>query len=116
MKKKVFSIIGALLAIILSTSTAFAGGSVRLGVSVRLSNETFSLGSLIAKGTLTGLGNNDVTIVLDASGIPVITCTNPGSNDVLGHSSPRVSASGQQALPGNDPLRKNGKSLFTSET
>jgi hypothetical protein len=55
-------------------------------------------------------------MVLTASGIPVITCTNPGNNDVPGQSSPKVTASGHQSLPGNDPARKNGKYIFTTET
>src|SRR6266487_1940494 len=108
--KKVVSIFYALLAAILFTTSALAGGSVKL------SGATFSLGSLIANGTLTGLGRTDVTVVLDASGIPAITCTNNGSNDVPVQSSPKISASGQQSLLGNSPLRKNGKSPFGVET
>jgi hypothetical protein len=63
-----------------------------------------------------GLGNADVTIVLDASGIPAITCTNYGGNDVPGQSYPKVSAVGQQTLDGDDPIRKNGRSPFLTET
>ncbi|HJS19957.1 MAG TPA: hypothetical protein VJ785_14515 [Anaerolineales bacterium] len=116
MKKSFFSVLSALLASILMTTSALAGGSVKLGGSVRLSNESFSLGSLIARGTLTGLGRDDVTIVLEASGTADIICTNPGSNDVPGHSSPKISAVGHQGLPGNDPTRRNGRYLFTTET
>ena len=110
MKKKLLSLLSALLITILITSTAGAGGIVKLGFV------EFSLGSLIAQGYASGLGNTDVTIVLDASGIPAITCTNNGGNDVPGQSSPKVSASGQTSLLGNDPVRKNGRSPFGVET
>ncbi len=110
MKKKVLSVLSAFIAAIMLSTSALAGGSVKL------SSVTFQLGSLIANGTLTGLGRTDVTVVLDASGIPAITCTNHGNNNVPGQSYPKVSASGQQALPGNNPIRKNGKSLFGVET
>ena len=108
--KKTVAVLYAFLASILITTSALAGGSVKLSIV------TFNLGSLIANGTLTGLGNTDVTVVLEASGIPVIFCTNNGSNEVPGQSSPRISASGRQALPGSDPLRKNGRSPFDVET
>ena len=110
MKKKILSVLSALLVSVFLTTSALAGASIKL------SSVTFSLGSLIANGTLTGLGRTDVTVVLDASGVPVITCTNNGSNDVRGQSSPKVSASGEQSLLGNDPIRKNGKSPFDVET
>jgi hypothetical protein len=110
MNKRLFSIMAVLLISSLITSTASAGGAVRL------TNIKFNLGSLIASGYASGLGNTDVTVVLDASGIPAITCTNHGGNDVPGQSSPKVSASGEQTLLGNDPLRKNGKAAFLTET
>ena len=110
MKKKLYSIMAMLLIASLFTSTVSAGGAVRL------TNIKFSLGSLIANGYASGLGNTDVTVVLDASGIPAITCTNYGGNDVPGQSYPKVSASGQQTLLGNDPIRKNGKAAFFTET
>ncbi|MCK6540003.1 MAG: hypothetical protein L6Q26_08085 [Anaerolineales bacterium] len=110
MNKKLFTILAALMILTLSTSTVFAGGAVKL------SGVTFSLGSLIASGFASGLGNTDVTIVLDASGIPAVVCTNYGGNDVPGQSYPKVSATGQQTLDGADPIRKNGKSPFFTET
>ncbi len=110
MKKRIYSIMTMFLIASLFTSTVSAGGAVRLtGIS-------FRLGSLIADGYASGLGNTDVTVVLDARGIPAITCTNHGGNAVPGQSSPKVSASGEQTLLGNDPLRKNGKAAFLAET
>ncbi len=110
MKKRLFSVLTVLLITALMTSTASAGAAVKL------SGIQFSLGSLIANGYASGLGNTDVTVVLDASGIPAVTCTNYGGNDVPGQSYPKVSASGEQTLLGNDPLRKNGKASFFTET
>lgn len=110
MKKKLYTILTALLITLLTTSPVFARGAVKL------SNVTFSLGSLIATGYAGGLGTTDVTVVLDASGVPAVTCTNYGGNDVPGQSYPKVSATGQQTLLGNDPLRKNGRAAFLTET
>lgn len=110
MNKRLFSALAVLLIATLMTSTVYAGGAVKL------SGVSFSLGSLIAKGYASGLGSTDVTVVLDASGIPAITCTNYGGNDVPGQSYPKVSATGQQTLLGNDPIRKNGKAPFFTET
>lgn len=129
MKKKILSILSALLIATLITSTA-AAGAIKLTVKFSLSSEgtsstsTFasalgdssSFDALIASGYASGLGNTDVTIGLDASGDADITCINNGSNDVPGRSSPKVSASGQQTLFGNDPVRKNGKSPFEAHT
>jgi hypothetical protein len=110
MKKKLYTILTVLLIAMLTTTPVLARGNIKL------SSITFDLGSLIAKGYASGLGNTDITIVLDASGIPAINCTNHGGNNVPGQSSPRISASGQQSLLGNDPIRKNGKAAFFTET
>lgn len=110
MKKKFLSLLMVLLVSVLMVSSVSAGGAVKL------SGVQFSLGSLIAEGFASGLGNTDVTVVLDASGIPAITCTNYGGNDVPGQSYPKVSASGWQFLLGSDPRTKNGRSPFKTET
>jgi hypothetical protein len=107
-KRKGISILTALVAAILITTTVFAG-SIRLSVS-------FSLGSLIAQGSASGLGNQDVKIVLEASGVPVVTCTNKGGNQAPGQNPPKVSASGVSVLFGFDEVRKNGKSPYGVET
>jgi hypothetical protein len=110
MKKKILSLLSVLLILTLLTSPVSAGGAVKL------SSVQFSLGSLIANGTLSGLGRTDVSVVLDASGIPQVTCINNGNNSVPGQSSPKVSASGNQFLDGDSSVRKNGKSPFGVET
>jgi hypothetical protein len=109
MQKKIISVITALLAAIFITSTVFAG-------AIKLRGVSFSLGSLIAQGTLTGLGNENVRVSLKASGFPVVSCTNLGGNQAPGQNPPKISASGEQLLFGFDLTRKNGKSPFDVET
>ena len=110
MNKRALALISALLMGIVIFTNAFATGGVKL------SGVNFSLGSLIANGSVSGIGKTDVTMVLDASGIPEIVCTNGGGNQVPGQSSPKITAEGSQSLAGNNPLRKNGKSPFGVET
>jgi hypothetical protein len=111
MKKKFLSLFYAFLAALLITTSVGAGGAVRL------SSASFSLGSLIAKGTLIGLGRSGTyLVVLQASGPADITCINNGINSVPGQSSPRLSAIGHQLLSGNNGQLKNGKSDFDVET
>ena len=109
MNRKFVSLLTALFAAILLTSTVFAG-------QIKFSSVTFKLGSLIAEGSLTGLGKQDVRVVLEASGFPDVTCTNYGGNQAPGQNPPKVSASGEQLLKSLDlDLTKNGKSPFDVE-
>ena len=110
MKKKFLSFLSIFLIAAFLTSPAAAGPGIKL------SGVTFSLGSLIASGYASGLGKADVTVVLDASGIPAVTCVNQGGNESPGQNPRRVSAVGEQTLLGNDPLRKNGRAPFLTET
>ncbi len=109
MSKRVLSIASGILIAVLAFSNAFAG-------TIKLSSVTFSLGSLISSGGLTGLGNTDVTLVLTASGIPAVTCTNGGGNQVPGQSAPKVSAQGSTTLIPNTSLTKNGSTPYYVET
>jgi len=106
MKKKLFSILTVMLIAALSTSTVYAAG-FKLTAG-------FKLGSLIADGYAYGLGSTDVTIQLDASGIPVVTCTNQGGKQAPGQNPPKVSATGKEFLDHND-YTKNGRSAFNVE-
>ena len=110
MKKKLYSLLSVFLIVMVMAAPVSAGGAVKL------SGVSFRLGSLIADGILTGLGKTDVSVVIDASGIPAITCINFGGNQVPGQSYPKVAASGIQFLDGDSPVRKNGKSPFGVET
>ena len=111
MKKRIFSLLSVLLAVTLLTSPVSAGRGIGF-TSVQ-----FSLGSLIADGSVTGLGRTDVTIVLDATGESAeISCINNGGSIVPGQSSPKIAAVGIDSLAGNDASRKNGKAPFETET
>lgn len=110
MKKKFFSLLSMLLVAAFLTSPASAGPGIKL------SSVSFSLGSLIAQGYASGLGRTDVNVVLEASGIPAVTCVNQGGNEAPGRNPTNVSASGNQLLLAIDPLRKNGRSPFQTET
>ena len=110
MNKKLFALAGGILIAVMVFSTAFAGGGVRL------SGVSFSLGSLISNGFVSGIGKTDVTMVLSASGTPEVVCINGGTNMVPGQSSPKITAQGTENLYGNDAFRKNGKSPYGVET
>ena len=63
---------------------------------------------LNAAGVLTGLGAVENTIVIiEASGIPVVTCTNLGGNSSPGQNPGRITTSGQQEI-GITQIAKNG--------
>ena len=109
MKKKFLSILTVFLLTTMLTSTVSAGGNIKL------SSVQFRLNSLIAEGFASGLGNTDVTVELQASGIPAVLCTNPAGNTAPGQNPPKVSASGEQFLV-NENYTKNGKSPFEVET
>ena len=106
MKRKLYTILTVLMIVMLTTSPVLARGAIKL------SEVTFSLGSLISKGFASGLGSTDWVLVLDAEGHAGVICTNNGGNDVPGQSYPHVDGSGISTLPGSDPLRKNGKSPY----
>jgi len=116
MKKKLFTILTVMLVTMLTSSTTFAAGGLKFR------DLDFSKGSLIAKGEISGLGNTDVTMVLEAIADdpefpPQISCINNGTNFVPGQSSPKkIKAIGEQNLAGDDDLRKNGRSPFFTET
>jgi len=108
MKKKFFSMMAVLLITILMTSTVSAGAAIKLSKTV-----DWTLGSLDASGFVFGLGYTDVTVVLNARGIPEVICTNQGGNQAPGQNPAELAATGSQVLPGDDPLRKNGRSPFS---
>ncbi|HLF75009.1 MAG TPA: hypothetical protein VI524_11720 [Anaerolineales bacterium] len=120
MKNKFLTLWTVLLVAAVMTSTASAGGNVRLSAL------EFSLGSLetpltlaavsqslsfslTATGTFTGLGGygEGVTVELTASGDPVVTCTNQGGNESPGQNPPKVTAGDIQEIP-FDLITKKG--------
>ena len=109
MKKKFLSILTIFVLTAMMTSTVSAGGNVKL------SSVQFRLGSLVAEGFASGLGNTDVTVVLNATGVPAITCTNQSGTQAPGQNPPKISASGSDFLV-HESYTKNGRSPFSVET
>jgi hypothetical protein len=109
MKKSLLSLWSVLLIATLLTSPVSAGRGIGFSAA-------FSLGSLIATGLATGVGQTNVTFELKASGPADITCINNGSNPVPGQSAPKLSATGKQDVLGSAPETKNGKTPFMTET
>lgn len=62
---------------------------------------------LHADGKLAGLGSTDSTVIIEATGIPVVTCTNKGDNQAPGQNPPNVTTSGEQQI-GTTQITKNG--------
>jgi hypothetical protein len=108
-RRRLITILSLIFVLGLTTTTALAARP-RFSSAI-----AFSLGSLIAEGRLTGLGTQDVAVVLDATGIPVVTCTNQGGNQAPGQNPPKVSARGSQFLI-HETYTKNGSTGFEVET
>jgi hypothetical protein len=67
--------------------------------------------TLNVTGNVSGLGNEDLTVVLDATGTGSVTCTNPAGNVAPGQAT-TVNASGSQS----DIEVKNGRASFDVTT
>ena len=93
----------------LMATTVFARNSK----SLKIKDVSWDIGSLIAEGDVTGLGNEDATVTLDASGTAVTTCINPGGNEVPGQTK-SVSAEDSYLIQSGD-ITKNGRAPFTTE-
>lgn len=109
-------LLGSMLALAsCSPKPAADGGVTAQGEPHFLGSVVFSLGSLVANGALAGLGSTDVTVTLNATGVPVVSCTNNGGNQAPGQNPPKVSASGKQYLV-HATYTKNGRTSFFVET
>ena len=71
--------------------------------------------TLTSTGSLTGLGNGDVTVNLTADGQPIATCTNPsGANQPAGQNPAKFVVRGSVTIPGS--FIKNGNLNFSVTT
>lgn len=66
---------------------------------------------LVTSGKLAGLGEGDVTVTVNASGIASVECTNPGGNVAPGQDT-AVATTGSITLPS----AKNGNLVFSVAT
>jgi len=99
MKKKLSTILTVLLILMFTTSTVIAGPAIKISAG-------FSLASLVATGTLTGLSpQTTVTVVLTAKGL----CT-------IGEETIPITSMGSQILWGQEGAgKKNSERSFSVE-
>lgn len=113
-RRAAFATLTLLLVVSISTTGALAGK-----VHFNKSNPpTFTKAptplQLTAAGTIYGLGNGDVVVTLDATGIANLLCTNPGGSSKVPGQNPNFSASASGSFPASDI--KNGHLDFSVTT
>jgi hypothetical protein len=71
--------------------------------------------TLLAQGRIAGLGNDDTVILLTATGVPTVSCTNPsGSNQPPGQNPAEITVAGGEEIPEEDV--SNGNITFSVAT
>ena len=108
-------ILVAVLALLLSAAPALASSVHLKGGKNAEPQFTDSGLVLAAAGDLSGLGNGDVLVTLDATAQPTSTCTNPaGATQPPGQNPAEVDVTGSQAIPAGEI--KNGTTPFAVVT
>jgi hypothetical protein len=70
--------------------------------------------SLAASGALSGLGNGDVEITIDATADVTAVCENNGGNQAPGQNPAPINVTGSESIPEEEV--KNGNTPFSVET
>jgi hypothetical protein len=111
MRRLRWSVMALLLVFSMTTSAVFAAN-----VHFKGGNPTFTdLGTTLnVSGALAGLGNEDVTITLTATGPGTSTCVNNGGNAAPGQNKVPLTLSGSQTISAGEV--KNGNVSFDLTT
>ena len=89
-------------------NTAFAASPHFVGGAPTFTDEGTTLSSA---GSVAGLGNEDLTVVLDATGVASVECINPGGNRAPGQDTNVVTSGTVE-----DIEVKNGRAFFNVTT
>ena len=106
-KRGVVGLVASVVAVAMLTGTAAAASPHFVGAVKVVDRGT----TLNVSGSVAGLGNEDVRIVVTATGTAVVDCRNPGGNIAPGQRK-TVAVTGQQII--QDP--KNGRVNFNVTT
>ncbi|HEY9245686.1 MAG TPA: hypothetical protein VIO11_02455 [Candidatus Methanoperedens sp.] len=111
MKEKILAILAALVVVASFTAPALANNvHIKRGPSFTDNGLT-----LTASGSLAGLGNTDILVILSATANPTATCSNPsGANKPPGQNPAPVTVTGSESIPAS--AIKNGNVAFSVTT
>jgi hypothetical protein len=104
-------LVATLALILFSPAGAFAANVHLVGDLTVTDNGT----TLTVSGKLAGLGNADVIITVDASGLAKVTCINPGGNEAPGINK-KVDVTATTTIPASEVREKNGNVTFSLST